>query len=73
MRDKEKDITIMDKVQVKKVQVIFETWGSLCDAVRSIIEDGQEACKCRWKASYVLFDFLGFSMLEAIEEASNPS
>ena len=40
MRDKAKDIPIMDKVQVKKVQVIFETWRSLCDAVRSIIEDG---------------------------------
>ena len=69
MRDKEKDIPIMDKFQVKKVEVIFETWGSLCDAVQSIIEDGQEACKRRWKALDVLFDFLGLSMLEAIEEA----
>ena len=72
MRDKAKDIPIMDKVQVKKVEVTFETWGSLCDAVRSIIEDGQEACKRRWKASDVLFDFLGLAMLEAIEEASIP-
>ena len=72
MRDKAKDIPIRDKVQVKKVQVIFETWGSLCDAVRSIIEDGKEACKHRWKAPDVLFDFLGFPMLEAIEEASTP-
>ena len=70
MRDKEKDIPIMKKFQVKKVEVTFETWGILCDAVRSIIEDGQEACKHRWKSSYVLFDFLGLVMLEAIEEAS---
>ena len=33
MRDKAKDIPIMDKVQVKKVEVTFETLGSLCDAV----------------------------------------
>ena len=62
----------MDKVQVKKVHVIFEAQGILCDVVRSIIEDGQEAWKCRWKASNVLFDFLGLSMLEAITEAYNP-
>ena len=47
----------------------FETWGILCDVVQSIIEDGQETCKHRWKASDVLFNFLGLSMLEAIEEA----
>ena len=33
MRDKEKDVPIMDKVQVKKVQVIFENRGILCDVV----------------------------------------
>ena len=33
LRDKAKDIPIMDKVQVKKVEVTFETWGSLCDVV----------------------------------------
>ena len=69
MRDKAKDIPIMDKVHVKKVEVIFETQGSLCDAVQSIIEDGQEACKRRWKDLDVLFNFLGLSMLEVIEEA----
>ena len=62
MRDKAKDIPIMDKLQVKKVKVTFETWGSICDAVRSIIKDGQEACKRRWKTSDVLFDLLGFPM-----------
>ena len=50
----------------------FETWGSICDAVRSIIEYGQEACKRRCKALDVLFDFLGLSMLEPIKEASSP-
>ena len=70
MRDKAKDIPIMDKVQVKKVEVTFETWGIPCDLVQRIIEDGQEACKHRWKASYVLFSFLGLVMLEVIEEAS---
>ena len=33
MRDKANDIPIMDKLQVKKVEVTFETWGRICDAV----------------------------------------
>ena len=73
MRYKEKDIPTMDKVHVKKVEVTFENWGILCDPVRSIIEDGHEACKRRWKSSDVLFDFLGLDMLEALKKNLHPS
>ena len=72
IRDKPKDMPIMDKVQVKKIGVTIETWGSLCDMVGSIVQDGREACKHRWKNSKVLLDFLGFPMLEPIEEAPSP-
>ena len=50
IRDITKDMPIMDKVWAKKIRVTIETWGSLCDAVGSIIEDGHEACKRRWTA-----------------------
>ena len=61
----------MDKVRDKKIRVIIETCGSLCDVGR-IIEDGQEACKRRWTASEVLLNLLGFPMLEPIEEVPSP-
>ena len=40
IRDRPKDMPIMDKIQAKKIRVTIETWGSLCDAVESIIQDG---------------------------------
>ena len=72
IRDKPKDMPIMDKVRANKIGVTIETWGSLCDAVGSIIQDGQKACKRRWTDSEVLLDFLGFPMLEPIEESPSP-
>ena len=60
IRDIPREIPIMDKVRDNKIRVIIETWGSFCDAVGSIIQDGQEACKHRWTTSEVLLGFLGF-------------
>ena len=62
----------MDKLWANKTEVTIETWGSICDVVETIIQDGQEACKHMWTTSDVLLDFLGFHMLEPIKEAPSP-
>ena len=73
VRNKPKDMPIMDKVRANKIRVTIETWGTcLCDAVGSIIQDGHEACKLRWTTSKVSLDFLWLPMLELIEEAPSP-
>ena len=62
----------MYKLPAKKTKVTIGTWGSLNDAVGSIIQYGQEAYKRRWTPSEVLLGFLGFPMLEPIKQEPSP-
>ena len=43
IKDRPKDMLIMDKLRAKKIGVTIETWGSLCDVVGSIIQHFHEA------------------------------
>ena len=40
IRDKPKDLPIMDKFQAKKTEVTIETWVGICDTINSIIHEG---------------------------------
>ena len=62
----------MDKIQANKTKVTIETWEGICDAVESIIKDGQVTCKRRWLAARVLLNFLYFPSLDLIDQAVPP-
>ena len=72
IRDRPKDMPILDKLRAKKTEVTIETWEGICDAIETIIQDGQAACKRRWTASNVLLGFLGLPMLGPIKEVPSP-
>ena len=72
IKDRPKDLPILDKLKLKKIQVIIETWESICDLVESIIKDGQDAYKRRWFASEILLVYLDLPILDPIDEATPP-
>ena len=72
IRDRPHDFPIMDKIWTKKTEVTIETWESICDAVESIIKDGQAACKRRWLAAETLLSFLDMPSLDLIDQALPP-
>ena len=42
IKDKPQDFPVMDKLWAKKTEVTINTWEGICDAVESIIKDGQK-------------------------------
>ena len=43
IKDRSEDLPILDKLKLKKIELIIETWESICDLVESIIKDGKVA------------------------------
>ena len=41
IKERPEDLPMMDKLKLKKIEVIIETWEGICDLVESIIKDGQ--------------------------------
>ena len=62
----------MDNLRANKTKFTIETWEGICDAVDTIIQNGQAACKRRCIASDVLLGFLGFHVPRPIKEAPSP-
>ena len=61
IRDKPPYFPIMDKLWAKKTEVTIETLEGMCDAIESIIQDGQATCKCIWTTADVFLGFLGIA------------
>ena len=45
MKERLEDMPILDKLKLKNIEVIIETWEGICDLVVSIIRDGQASCR----------------------------
>ena len=45
MKERLEDLLILDKLKLKNIEVIIETWEGICDLVESIIRDGQASCR----------------------------
>ena len=43
IKDRPKDLPILDKLKLMKIEVTIETWEGICDLVESIIKDGKVA------------------------------
>ena len=60
---------MLDKIKLKKIEVIIETWEGIYDLVESIIKDGKFSCKRRWFSSETLLRYLDLPFLDPIDEA----
>ena len=60
---------ILDKLQLKKIEVAIQTWEGICDSVEGLISSGQMVCEERWSDSKNLLTYLSFPVLDLIHEA----
>ena len=47
MKERPEDLPILDKLKLKKIEVIIKTWEGIRDMVEFIIKYGEAACKRR--------------------------
>ena len=60
---------ILDKLQLKTIEVAIQTWEVICNLVEGLISSGQMVCEQRWFDSKNLLTYLSFPFLDLINEA----
>ena len=63
---------ILDKLELKTIEVAIEMWEAMCNSVEVVVNTGQKVCENRWSASKNFLTYLSLLVLDPLNEALCP-
>ena len=72
IKGRPKNVPILDKIKLRRINISLESWENVCESVESTIKDGQVACKKRWFTLENFLSFLNLPLMDLIEYGMPP-
>ena len=57
IKERPDGLRILDKLELKKIEVCIETWEAMCDSVEAVVNAGQKVCENRQSDSKNLLTY----------------
>ena len=67
IKERPEDVTILDKIKLRRIKISLEYWENVCESLYSTIQDGKVSYNKRWFSSENVLSFLYLPLMDPIE------